>query len=150
MKASSNLTFAISVVFDVRVAGKVGRWGTGVRAESREERRECQECRECARGEDMRDKGAGGGTVTSTSLSHSVPTRSREPGMVPNPLLENCSQSVGVSGEAVVGAVLLFAVRLGATWAWRDGGERPRSVRTGLIGVSGRENERDLLEEIGD
>ena len=54
--------------------------------------------------------------VASMLPSHRVPTRSCQPGMVPNPLLESCSQSIGVSGEAVIGEVLLFAVRLGATW----------------------------------
>jgi hypothetical protein len=39
-----------------------------------------------------------------------VPMRSCQPGMVLNPLFESCSQSVGVSGEVAVGAVLLLPV----------------------------------------
>ncbi len=79
MKASSSLTLAISVTFEIGAAGVVGSGGTGVLAESREE------CRERARREDLRDKGTVGGTVTSTSSSHNVATRSRVPEMVPNP-----------------------------------------------------------------
>src|SRR6266404_60079 len=81
IKASFSLTLAISVTFETGGAGAVGTGDEGawIDGEWRDERREW------ARREDLRDKGMGGGAVTSTSLSHSVATRSLVRDVLPNP-----------------------------------------------------------------